>query len=189
VAVHQPADGDARRLGDRRLRAGLHPAQVPHAARPGDRRGARAAPPLLGWTAVTGSIDPGGLALFAILLVWQMPHFLAITLFRQADFARAGIQCVPVVRGELVTRVQAILWSIAPGADLPHAHRDRPHRHGCTAPPSRSCSASGSSPRLHRPRGLPETPAMTTRWARRFFFASLLYLPALIAALVADVLV
>ena len=146
-----------------------------------------AAPPLLGWTAVTGDIDPGGLALFAILLVWQMPHFLAITLFRQADFARAGIRCVPVVRGEHVTRVQAILWSIllVPISLLPTVIGLTGWLYGGVALLlSLGFLASACT-------GLRQfaTPALATRWARSFFFASLIYLPALIAALVADVLV
>lgn len=146
-----------------------------------------AAPPLLGWTAVTGDIDPGGLALFAILLVWQMPHFLAITLFREADFARAGIRCVPVVRGSLVTRLQAIAWSIAlvPISLLPTVIGLTGWLYGAVALLLSlgflACACTGLRAFAGK--------ADELRWARRFFFASLLYLPALIAALVADVLV
>jgi len=153
-----------------------------------------AVPPLLGWTAVTGNIETGGLALFAILLVWQMPHFLAITLFRQADFARAGIQCVPVVRGEFVTRVQAILWSIAlvPISLLPTVIGLTGWLYGSVALALSlgflAVACTGLRTGMSAT-SIPWTPAQTTRWARRFFFASLLYLPALIAALVADVLV
>lgn len=146
-----------------------------------------AAPPLLGWAAVTGDISAGGLALFAILFVWQMPHFLAITLFRQADFARAGIQCVPVVRGELVTRVQAVLWSIVlvPISLLPTVIGLTGWFYGGVA---LALSLGFLAVACTGLRGA-WTPVQTTRWARRFFFASLLYLPALIAALVVDVLV
>ncbi len=146
-----------------------------------------AAPPLLGWTAVTGDIDAGGLALFAILLVWQMPHFLAITLFREADFARAGIQCVPVVRGSLVTRIQSVLWSIVlvPISLLPTVIGLTGWLYGLVALllslAFLACACSGM-------RVFPSK-SEEVRWARRFFFASLLYLPALIAALVVDVLV
>src|SRR5690606_16231169 len=52
-----------------------------------------AVPPLLGWTAVTNCLDLPGAVLFAILLVWQMPHFLAISVFRKQDYANAGIRC------------------------------------------------------------------------------------------------
>lgn len=144
-----------------------------------------AAPPLLGWTAVTGTIDPGAVALFLILLVWQMPHFLAITLFRQQEFARAGIRCVPVVRGEQAARVQAVLWSalLVPISVLPSVI-------GLTGPfyfavamllslGFLGWSCTGMSPF--------ESPQAAQRWARRFFFASLLYLPGLIVALVLDV--
>lgn len=142
-----------------------------------------AAPPLLGWTAVTGSLDPGGLALFAILLVWQMPHTLAITLFRQADYARAGILCVPVVRGVLVTRLQAVLWSmvLVPISLLPSVIGLTGLLYGAVA----LVSGLGFFGLACTGLGLPED---DIRWARRFFFASLLYVPLLIAALVADVL-
>nr|WP_293172038.1 heme o synthase [Nannocystis sp.] len=146
-----------------------------------------AAPPLLGWTAVTGDIDAGGLALFLILLVWQMPHFLAITLFRQADFARAGIRCVPVVRGEHVTRIQAILWSIllVPISLLPTVIGLTGWLYGSIALLlSLGFLASACTGLKDFP-----SPALATRWARSFFFASLIYLPALIAAMVVDVLV
>lgn len=152
-----------------------------------------AVPPLLGWTAVTGNIETGGLALFAILLVWQMPHFLAITLFRQADFARAGIQCVPVVRGEFVTRVQAILWSIAlvPISLAPTVIGLTGWLYGgvALALSLAFLAVACTGLRTGSSAAVPWTAAQTTRWARRFFFASLLYLPALIAALVVDVLV
>jgi len=146
-----------------------------------------AAPPLLGWTAVTGGLEAGGLALFAILLVWQMPHFLAITLFRQADFARAGIRCVPVVRGEQVTRIQAILWSIllVPISLLPTVIGLTGWLYGGLALLLSLGFLASACTGL---RDFP-SPAEATRWARSFFFASLIYLPALIAALVADVLV
>lgn len=144
-----------------------------------------AAPPLLGWTAVTGTLDPGGLALTAILLVWQMPHFLAITLFREQEYARAGIRCVSVVRGESVARLQAVLWSalLVPVSLLPSIVG--------VAGPGYFLAAlffslgflgwacTGLRPFNHH--------QTSQRWARRFFFASLIYLPALIAALVLDV--
>lgn len=50
-----------------------------------------AIPPLIGWSAATGSIEPGGLALFGILFFWQLPHFLAIARLNREDYARAGM--------------------------------------------------------------------------------------------------
>ena len=55
-----------------------------------------ALPPLMGWTAVTGQLDTPGLALFAILFFWQVPHFLAIAIYRAADYARAGFKVLPL---------------------------------------------------------------------------------------------
>jgi protoheme IX farnesyltransferase len=50
-----------------------------------------AIPPLIGWTAATGALDLGGVLLFAVMFLWQVPHFLAITLFRREEYARAGL--------------------------------------------------------------------------------------------------
>ena len=56
---------------------------------------AGAVPPLIGWTAATGTFDLPGLLLFAVMFLWQVPHFLAITLFRRDDYARAGLLVLP----------------------------------------------------------------------------------------------
>ena len=54
-----------------------------------------ALPMLIGWTAVTGSIDPGGLALFAIGYLWQLPHVLGLAWMLRADYARVGFRLIP----------------------------------------------------------------------------------------------
>jgi protoheme IX farnesyltransferase len=72
-----------------------------------------AIPPLLGWSAVTERIDAAGLVLFAILFLWQIPHFVAITLFRKADYARAGLVVLPNVVGELAARHTIVRWIVA----------------------------------------------------------------------------
>jgi protoheme IX farnesyltransferase len=72
-----------------------------------------AIPPLLGWTAGTGRIDAAGVVLFAILFLWQIPHFVAIALFRKADYARAGLVVTPNVTGELASRHTIIRWIFA----------------------------------------------------------------------------
>ena len=69
-------------------------------------------PPLMGWTAVTGRIGVGGLLLFGILFAWQMPHFLAIALFRKDDYQRAGYRALPVVQGDDATRVWMLVWTV-----------------------------------------------------------------------------
>lgn len=72
-----------------------------------------ALPALMGRTAVTGVIDAVGLALFAVLLVWQVPHFLAIAIRRRDEYARAGLRVAPVVQGERSARVQAFVTTSA----------------------------------------------------------------------------
>lgn len=59
-----------------------------------------AVPPLLGWTAVRGTLDLAGLALFGVLFVWQLPHFHAIGLFRRREYARAGLKTLAGELGE-----------------------------------------------------------------------------------------
>ena len=64
-----------------------------------------ALPPLMGWTATAGTIGAGGLALFALLFAWQIPHFLAIAFFRDREYEAAGFAVFPLVHGETATRV------------------------------------------------------------------------------------
>jgi len=58
-----------------------------------------ALPPVIGWTAVTGRLDAGACALFAIVFVWQFPHFLAIAWLNRDDYAKAGLRMLPAVEG------------------------------------------------------------------------------------------
>jgi protoheme IX farnesyltransferase len=71
-----------------------------------------AIPPLMGWTAVTNRIDPPGLVLFAILFLWQIPHFLAIAIYRAQDYARAGFKVLPAAISERATRFTIVGFSI-----------------------------------------------------------------------------
>jgi protoheme IX farnesyltransferase len=70
-----------------------------------------ALPPLMGWTAVTGRLDAPGLALFAILFLWQIPHFLAIAIYRAADYARAGFKVLPLTISARATRATIVTFS------------------------------------------------------------------------------
>ena len=76
-----------------------------------------AAPPLVGWTAATGTMEiPGdlpGLILFAVLFLWQVPHFLAISLFRKDEYARAGLQLLPLEIDDESAKHQAIFYLLA----------------------------------------------------------------------------
>ena len=68
-----------------------------------------ALPPLIGWTAATGSIEVGGLLLFALLFLWQIPHSLAICIYRQKEYESAGLVVLPSEHGLAVTRRQMLL--------------------------------------------------------------------------------
>ena len=71
-----------------------------------------AAPPLFGWTAVTNSIDPGGLLLVLIIFAWTPPHFWALALDRKDEYAEVGVPMLPVTHGEQFTRLHILLYTI-----------------------------------------------------------------------------
>jgi protoheme IX farnesyltransferase len=71
-----------------------------------------ALPPLMGWTTATGRLDAPGLALFGILFIWQLPHFLAIALYRSEDYAHAGFRVLPLSVGVAATRWHIIGWTV-----------------------------------------------------------------------------
>jgi protoheme IX farnesyltransferase len=73
---------------------------------------AGAAPPLLGWAAVTGQIEPGALLLFLIVFVWTPPHFWALALHRREDYAQAEVPMLPVTHGAEFTRLQILLYTL-----------------------------------------------------------------------------
>ena len=73
---------------------------------------AGAFPPLIGWAAVTGSVDLLPLILFLIIFLWTPPHFWALALFANADYARAGVPMLPVVAGARQTRRQIVLYTL-----------------------------------------------------------------------------
>jgi heme o synthase len=73
---------------------------------------AGAFPPVIGWAAVTGSVDLVPLILFAIVFVWTPPHFWSLALFANADYRRAGVPMLPVVAGARETRRQIVLYTL-----------------------------------------------------------------------------
>ncbi len=70
-----------------------------------------ALPPVIGWAAVTGGLEPGAWILFAIIFFWTPPHFWALALFRSADYAKAGVPMLPVVAGVRETKKQILIYS------------------------------------------------------------------------------
>jgi protoheme IX farnesyltransferase len=72
---------------------------------------AGAVPPLVGWAAVTGRVDPTALYLFAIVFYWTPPHFWALSLLMKDEYSRCGVPMMPVVHGEAETRRQILLYT------------------------------------------------------------------------------
>lgn len=73
---------------------------------------AGAAPPVLGWTAVTGSLDPQALLLFLIIFAWTPPHFWALAIYRREEYASVDIPMLPVTHGVEFTRLHILLYTI-----------------------------------------------------------------------------
>jgi protoheme IX farnesyltransferase len=73
---------------------------------------AGAIPPLVGWAAVTGSLNITAVFLFAVVFYWTPPHFWALSLLIKNDYARAGVPMMPVVQGDRQTRYQIVLYTI-----------------------------------------------------------------------------
>jgi protoheme IX farnesyltransferase len=73
---------------------------------------AGAFPPMIGWAAVTGSVDIMPLLMFAIVFFWTPPHFWALSLYAHGDYARAGVPMLPVVSGARTTRRQIVIYTI-----------------------------------------------------------------------------
>jgi len=140
-----------------------------------------AIPPLIGWTAATERLDLPGILLFAVMFLWQVPHFLAITLFRKEDYARAGLVVQPnEPGGEREARANIVRYTVAlvavsllfvplgvgRGAYLAVA------------------LMLGAVFLGYAIAGLRQ--GAGRRWARNLFLLSLLYLPVLFGALVLD---
>ena len=73
---------------------------------------AGAAPPLLGWTAVTGHVETEALLLFLIIFIWTPPHFWALAIRRREEYAKADIPMLPVTHGVAFTKIQILLYTV-----------------------------------------------------------------------------
>ena len=82
---------------------------------------AGAFPPMIGWAAVTGGVELQSIVLFALIFIWTPPHFWALALYRQIDYAKAKVPMLPVVAGRAATKRQILLYSLilAPLGVLP----------------------------------------------------------------------
>lgn len=136
-----------------------------------------AMPPLMGWTAATDSLNLPGLVLFAILYLWQIPHFLAISLMHKEEYRQAGIRIMPLQLGDPATRHSIFRYSsglvalslypvlIGMGGTLYLW----------------IATLSGTSLLILGFIGLQKNPPRA--WARVFFIATVLYLPLLLCSL------
>ena len=71
-----------------------------------------AMPPILGWAAVAGVVDPKALLLFLIIFAWTPPHFWALALYRKDEYAKAGVPMLPVTHGEAFTKLHLLLYTL-----------------------------------------------------------------------------
>lgn len=137
-----------------------------------------ALPPLMGWTAVTGSLDPGGLGLFALLFFWQLPHFLAISLYLKDDYARGGVRVLPLVRGDAVASHRLLAYTLLLVASSLALAPLGGTLYAITA------TILGMGFLAFAARGI--SPGAGPRVARGTFLYSLVYLTAVLAVLLAD---
>ena len=140
---------------------------------------AGAFPPMIGWTSVTGTIDLPAIVLFLLIFMWTPPHFWALSLYRQGDYARAGVPMMPVVAGPKATKRQMLLYTLLllPLAPLPTVLGVAGWVYGAVA------LLLGSLFVLLAVRVLRDTGERT---ARQMFAFSILYLFLLFALLILD---
>jgi protoheme IX farnesyltransferase len=140
-----------------------------------------AIPPLIGWSAATGGIELQGVLLFCLMFLWQVPHFLAITLFRRDDYARAGMQVqANLAGGEEAVRANIVRYAVAQvGTSLvfvPLGMAGRLYLGAAVAMGALFLVAAFAGLR----------PAAGPRWARGLFLQSLLYVTVVFGALMVD---
>jgi protoheme IX farnesyltransferase len=139
-----------------------------------------AIPPLLGWATVTGTVGLGGLLLFGVLFLWQIPHFAAISIFRADDYGRAGLQVVSVQHGERAARHTIALYTVLLVAMsllfVPFGLAGRYYPIAATG--------LGAVFLAFAARGLRGGSRLdTNRWAKRVFAFSIVYLSVLMVVL------
>ncbi|UVI38465.1 heme o synthase [Qipengyuania spongiae] len=146
--------------------------------------GAGAFPPMIGWIAVTGDITLMPVLLFAIIFMWTPPHFWALALFVQSDYAKVGIPMMPVVKGERSTRRQILVYAIllVPIAVAPWLIGGTGIVYGVAALALSLAFLALSVPVAFRQ----SVEGDTMRPEKRLFGFSILYLFALFGVLVAD---
>ncbi len=141
-----------------------------------------ALPPVMGWTAVTGKIDVMAVALFLILFIWQLPHFLAISLYHAKDYGAANIKVYPnLKRGFFITKIGIFVFTLLLflASLLPAFFSQASFVY------TRAAVILSGVFLIYSGKGLfiKKDEAMQ-RWARNYFYGSLFYLPLILAALI-----
>ncbi len=143
-----------------------------------------ALPPLMGWATATGRVDAGGLALFAILFVWQIPHFAAIAAFREEEYAQAGLKVLSLTKTPRLTRFTIVVSSL-----ILVLVSFWPVPLDLGGPVYAVAAAGLGLGFLRRALRVPPAgaePAALRTWARSLFLYSLVYLTGLFVALGVD---
>ena len=145
---------------------------------------AGALPPVIGWASATNQIGVESLVLFLIIFLWTPPHFWALALFKAGDYGKAGIPMMPNVAGELSTRRQIFVYSLllAPAGLLPWAFGFATGFHGAVSA-GLGAGFIWHAWKLLAGRGDDKSPA------KALFAYSILYLFAIFAALLVDIIV
>jgi protoheme IX farnesyltransferase len=133
----------------------------------------------MGWTAATGQVSLGGLAVFGVLFFWQIPHFHAIAMYRQRDYDAAGLKTLPGTHGLAAARHHIVFYlgvQVAVSLVLVPL--------GIVGLPYLITAAVlGAGVLVQGASGLRSG---TQKWARTVFLASIIYLPVLFAVMVLD---
>jgi protoheme IX farnesyltransferase len=142
---------------------------------------AGALPPVIGWTAATGSVGLEPLALFLIIFLWTPPHFWALALNRVDEYARAGVPMLPVVSGKAATKRQILIYTVLllPASELPWVLGFAGAFYGATA-------VIGGAALVGLALQLRRSGEADRRAAHRLFAFSITYLFVLFAALLVD---
>jgi heme o synthase len=129
---------------------------------------------------VTGSLDLAGMVLFAILFMWQLPHFIAVALFRKEEYAAAGLKSLPLTRGDAASRAQIMVYlaALLPVTFVPYALR--------VAGPGYLTLAILLGALFFAIGAWGFVKRLGKAWARQLFFASIVYLTGLFVGLMID---
>ncbi|MFQ5561952.1 MAG: heme o synthase [Parvularculaceae bacterium] len=142
---------------------------------------AGALPPVVGWAAASGAAPLEAWILFLIIFLWTPPHFWALALYKQSDYARAGVPMMPVVKGERATRRQILVYAL-----LLAATGIAPFAVGMAGPFYLAAAAAMGAGMVWRALAVAREGEGEIRAAKKLFAFSIFYLFSLFAALLVE---